>query len=142
VDVPFAFYGVPIRALGPDNALVLIFESLGPENELRAVSGAPEDWSKRLDTLPELFARARRPRPDEPLNFVDKIEVQLARRIALDLATYDAELVLQIVRWRYVGMLAASRMYWAGRHGLTADEYEALRDYAEAELVRWVGRSG
>jgi hypothetical protein len=121
---------------------VLAFESLGPETEFRAVSGAPEDRFERPDILSELFARARRPRPDEALTFLDKIEVQLAKRLALDLGIHDSQVVLAVVRSRYVGIWAAAHLFRSCRPELTADEYDTLRDYTQAELIRWPGRSG
>lgn len=60
----------------------------------------------------------------------DDLEARLGRRIALDLGIHDAQLVVEAVRRHHGG--AYSRDGEA-----TEDEYHALRDVVEGELLGW-----
>jgi hypothetical protein len=62
------------------------------------------------------------------------VEALLAKRIALDLGIHNSELVLEAVRRHHGGI-------YSRNDELTTDEYEALRDVVEGDLLGWEGPS-
>jgi len=60
----------------------------------------------------------------------DDLEGRLGRRIALDLAIHDTQLVVDAVRRHHGGA------YSRGDEP-TDDEYRALRDVVEGDLLGW-----